>query len=76
MIARRLWDHSELGLRAGGVLTGARTGKSLCLLTAAALLLAACGVDGKPVRPEPEPERTTGVRVTGTAEFGVAGGNR
>ncbi len=40
-------------------------------------LLAACGVDGPPVRPEPEP--ATGVRPTiaigGTATIGVSGGS-
>ena len=37
----------------------------------ALLLLAACGVDGEPERPEPRP----GVTVTGTIGMGIAGRN-
>lgn len=36
-------------------------------------VLAACGADGEPERPEPRP--APGVTVTGTVEFGVAGGS-
>lgn len=37
----------------------------------AGLVLASCGVDGQPIRPEP---KKAGVSVTGTARIGVAGG--
>jgi len=37
-------------------------------------LLAACGVDGEPTRPEQRP--TPGLTVSGTAEFGIAGSGR
>ena len=36
-------------------------------------LLAACGVDGAPTRPEQRP--AAGVSLTGTTEIGIAGGN-
>lgn len=41
---------------------------------AAFLALAACGADGPPTPPDPAPE--PGIRVSGTVEFGVTGGNR
>lgn len=34
-------------------------------------LVAACGVDGEPERPEPEPQET-GVRVSGNVTVGVS----
>jgi len=37
--------------------------------------LGGCGIDGKPERPQPAPSEP-GVSVSGTAEFGVVGGNR
>lgn len=41
---------------------------------ALAALLAACGVEGDPVRPPaPEGETTTGVTVSGDARIGVRG---
>ena len=41
-----------------------------CVLMILALcVLAGCGVDGAPERPEPR----TGVQISGTAEFGVVG---
>ncbi|MDD9716764.1 MULTISPECIES: hypothetical protein [Dinoroseobacter] len=40
---------------------------ALCLVAA----LAACGVDGPPTAPDPAPERTTGVTVSGSAQAGV-----
>ena len=39
------------------------------ILTAAALTLAGCGVDGAPTRPEPQPG--IGVTVSGSAEIGL-----
>jgi len=45
---------------------------ALCL---AALTLAACGVDGAPIRPTGDEPATTGVSVSGTAQIGIAGGN-
>ncbi|TCP22049.1 hypothetical protein [Rhodovulum adriaticum] len=44
--------------------------KSLPLVLGAVLILAACGVDGVPERPE------SGLTITGTAEFGIEGGQR
>ena len=42
------------------------------LLPVTALLtLAACGVDGPPVPPEPTPK--TGISITGSAEIGISG---
>jgi hypothetical protein len=35
------------------------------------LLIAACGVDGPPTAPDPAPERSTGVTVSGSAQAGV-----
>lgn len=41
-----------------------------------ALLLAGCGVDGPPVRPEPEAEPLEpGLHVSGRVEIGVTGGH-
>ncbi|MGB5557152.1 MAG: hypothetical protein WBN04_03965 [Paracoccaceae bacterium] len=45
---------------------------ALCLT---ALTLAACGVDGAPIRPTDDTPAATGVSVTGTAQIGIAGGN-
>ena len=39
------------------------------------LALAACGVEGPPLPPEPEAEPTAGVEVSGVVEVGVAGRN-
>ena len=44
--------------------------KRILALVLVALTLAACGVDGEPIRPEP---KETGVTVSGTAKIGVAG---
>lgn len=38
-------------------------------------LLAACGVDGPPTRPEKK-ETPLGLSITGTAEIGITGGSR
>ena len=41
---------------------------------ALAIGLSGCGVDGPPVRPEPEPAKTT-VGLSGTVKVGIAGGS-
>ena len=38
------------------------------------LLLAACGVDGPPRKPEPKAPQPTGLTISGTVEVGVSGG--
>ncbi|SFR33077.1 argininosuccinate lyase [Litoreibacter janthinus] len=40
-------------------------------LVAAALMLAACGIDGEPSTPEPAAKSKTGISITGRAEVGV-----
>ncbi|WP_298295812.1 argininosuccinate lyase [uncultured Litoreibacter sp.] len=40
----------------------------IALITLATL--AACGVDGEPVKPEPKPK--PGISITGRAEIGIA----
>ena len=45
----------------------------LFVTIAALALLASCGADGEPERPEPRPAQ--GVAVTGTVEIGVSGGS-
>ncbi|MCR8548797.1 argininosuccinate lyase [Salipiger sp. P9] len=42
------------------------------LLLTVVALLAGCGADGDPVRPEPAAETGFSVSVTGTAEVGIA----
>ncbi len=42
-------------------------------LLAALALLAGCGVDGAPERPESNPP--VGVTISGTAEVGISGGS-
>jgi hypothetical protein len=45
-----------------------------CLAVALALgLLASCGADGQPERPDPRPQ--TGISVSGSVEVGVTGGD-
>ena len=41
--------------------------------TVALALLASCGADGEPERPEPRPAQ--GVSVSGSVEIGVSGGS-
>nr|WP_255703000.1 argininosuccinate lyase [Roseivivax sp. GX 12232] len=36
------------------------------------LALAACGADGAPERPDPDPEPRRGISVSGSVETGVA----
>ncbi len=45
---------------------------ALCLT---ALTLAACGVDGAPIRPTNDAPAETGVSISGTATVGVTGGS-
>jgi hypothetical protein len=44
------------------------------MMIIAVLFLAACGVDGEPIKPEPRPEATPkpGFSLTGRAEVGVS----
>ncbi|WP_143540207.1 hypothetical protein [Rhodovulum sulfidophilum] len=51
-----------------------RGGLAACALSLL-VALGGCGIDGKPERPQPAPSEP-GVSVSGTAEFGVVGGNR
>ncbi len=44
---------------------------TLCI----ALTLAACGVDGAPIKPNGETANTNGVDLTGSATVGVSGGS-
>lgn len=46
----------------------------IALLMLASVVLAACGADGAPQRPEPaeEPARSGGVTVSGTVGIGVS----
>jgi len=48
--------------------------KPACALLIAAFALAACGVDGDPVQPDPV-DGTQGVPVTGSATVGMAVGS-
>lgn len=46
--------------------------KQILILTCAAALLAACGVDGEPTPPEPKASTKPGIAITGRAEVGVS----
>lgn len=47
----------------------------LIAVLAGLAVLAACGVDGPPTRPDKK-ERSTGIFISGTAEIGITGGSR
>ena len=42
---------------------------------AALAMLAACGVDGEPERPEGAPDLSPGIAISGRVELGVSGGS-
>ncbi len=48
--------------------------KGLLVCLTLAMVLSGCGVDGPPVRPEPEPATTT-IGLSGTVKAGIVGGS-